>query len=365
MADGAGAPVELLQELFQAAAVVGDVELLLGWTPTTIEGLDFSVFGSVRTLMGGYQLRAAIDAGEVRYLPTRLGATPALLQGPLRPDVLVASVSVSPDGYKFLTEVSWLRATVDAGAVVVALERPAVPALDAGPALPPEPLVMLGSSPRPAVEVVWGEPHADHEKLARHVAPLVPTGARIQYAPGSVGTAVLDALEVPVHVDTGMITDAVVNLDRRKLLLGRPLAPYLSGSMELYEWSVGRVEVDRIERTHDPSRLVDGPPLVAVNTALEVDLDGQVNVESVGGSAVAGIGGQPDYASAASRSVLGLSIVALPTSHGRHGTLVERLSAPASTLSHDVDVIATERGVADLRGLDRAERRRAIAALWE
>jgi acyl-CoA hydrolase len=80
---------------------------------------------------------------------------------------------------------------------------------------------------------------------------------------------------------------------------------------------------------------------------------------------VAGIGGQPDYAAAAARSVGGLSIVAVPTQRGLHRTLVERLGAPASTPGHDVDVVVTELGVADLRGLTRSERRAAIAAVWE
>ena len=79
---------------------------------------------------------------------------------------------------------------------------------------------------------------------------------------------------------------------------------------------------------------------------------------------MAGIGGHPDYAFAATRSAGGLSIVALPTMRGPHCTLVERLSAPVTTPSHDVDVVVTEHGVADLRGLDRAGRRVALRGLW-
>jgi acyl-CoA hydrolase len=101
-----------------------------------------------------------------------------------------------------------------------------------------------------------------------------------------------------------------------------------------------------------------------VNTALEIDADGQVNVEYVNGSTVAGVGGHPDYAFAAARSLRGVSVVAVPTHRGPHRTLVERLSGPASTPAHDIDVVVTERGAADLRGLDRVERRRAIEALW-
>jgi acyl-CoA hydrolase len=96
-----------------------------------------------------------------------------------------------------------------------------------------------------------------------------------------------------------------------------------------------------------------------------VDEQGQVNVEGLPGAAVGGIGGHPDYAAAASRSVGGLSIVALPTeSHGKPG-LVPALSGPVTTPGHDVDVLVTDSGVVDLRGLDRVERARAIRGLWQ
>jgi acyl-CoA hydrolase len=105
--------------------------------------------------------------------------------------------------------------------------------------------------------------------------------------------------------------------------------------------------------------------LVAVNTALEVDDQGQVNVESLPGAAVGGIGGHPDYAVAATRSVGGLSIVAVPAAHRGRSNLVERLSGPVSTPAHDVDILVTEDGAVDLRGLDRRERSKAIRGLWD
>jgi hypothetical protein len=364
IADGVGSPTSSFEALSRAAAAAGGVNLVLGWMPAPVDGLDLAVFASVRTLMGGYALRAPIDRGEVQYTVVRLGASPAVLHGALLPDVLVASVARQADGYRLVTEVAWMRAAIDAGAIVAGVERPRAPALDAGPPIDTSRIVMIGSSMAPPFAVEWGTCSPVHAEIAQRLAPWIPAGSRLQYGPGAVGSAVVHALEVPVAIDTGIVTDAVMDLDHRGLSLGRPLAPYVAGGPDFYQWCQGRVDVDRIERTHDPSRLSATPPLVAVNTALQVDLDGQVNVEAVGGSAVAGIGGQPDYAAAAARSVGGLSVVALPTTQAGHPTLVERLSAPTTTPSHDVDVLATESGVADLRGLDRAERRRAIAALW-
>jgi hypothetical protein len=363
VADGVGGdPVAVVQAL--EGFDPGSTRILLGWVPEgqLLRGLER--FADVATVMGGFALRGPIDAGAVRYVTVRLGAVPALLRGPLRPDVLVAPVAPVEGGFLLTTESAWLRAAIDGGAEVLGIERSGVPVLDAGPPIPADRVRVVGRSSAPATQVRWGEPQDVHHAIAERVVALIPEGARVQYGPGPVGTAVIDAIERPVHVDTGMLSDAVVELDRRGLLLGRTYAPYSGGTQVLYDWAPGRAVVDRIEHTHDPVRLAGQPPLIAVNTALEIDLDGQVNVEAVGGSAVAGIGGHPDYAFGAARSATGLSVVAVPTMRGTHCTLVERLAAPVTTPSHDVDVVVTERGVADLRGLDRSGRQAALAALW-
>jgi acyl-CoA hydrolase len=363
--DGAGVPAEAAPALSAAAAEVGDVELLLGWLPGPFPHLDVSAFGSVRAFMGGYGHRRPIDEGGVVYVPARLGAVPALLQGPLRPDVLVASMRRgSEGGWYFTTEVSWQRAAVDAGAVVAAIERPASPCADAGPPVAEDCVVVLGASPDPPAEIDWAGPSDTDRAIAERLVPLLPDGARLQVAPGPIGEAVLEALRRPVALDTGVLTDAVVDLAERGLLAEQPVAPYLAGTSRLYGWADGRAILYGIEHTHDPVRLSAGRPFVAVQTALQVDVHGQPNVESVGGSALAGIGGQPDYAYAATRSPAGLSVLAVPTTRRGHPTLVDELDGAASTPSHDVDVVVTEFGLADLRGLDRASRRRAIARLW-
>jgi acyl-CoA hydrolase len=366
LGDGIGSPREVYAELSAAARSAGGVRLLLGWMPASVSGLDFAAFADVRTVMPGWGLRRAVQAGLVRALPVRLSAVPALLGGPLRPEVLVTAVVPRPDGGLGLgTEVSWQRAAIAAGAAIVGVLAPHYPCCDAGPALPDDQLTIVAETAGLPAPLAFSEPLAEHRAIAEHVAALIPEGARLQVGPGALGGAILAAVRAPVRIDSGLLTDGVADLDRRGLLAAEPTGTYLAGGRVLLDWVRGRPVLQPVEYTHDPGRLSADGPFVAVNTALEVDDQAQVNVEALPGAAVGGIGGHADYAAAASRSPGGLSIVALPTaSHGRAG-LVSSLSGPVTTPGHDVDVLVTERGAVDLRGLDRAERTRAVRSLWQ
>jgi hypothetical protein len=356
----------VLPELSRAAARAGGVRLLLGWTLASPDGLDVTAFDRILTTMSGFGLRRLVDDGTVGYVPVRMGSLPSLLQDRLRPDVLVASLVAGPDGHRFGSEVGWMRAAVDAGAVVAGVERPGLPACDAGPPLPPGRVTIIGSDAAPPVDLRPAAIGDDHRMIGERVARLVPEGAIIQFGPGTIGEATCAAITVPVRVASGLLSDPVVDLDRRGLLGGPPSATYLAGTSKLYEWAADRPILHSCGVTHDPGHLAAlGGPFVAINTALEVDVDGQVNAETANGSTIGGVGGHPDFAFAAARLPGGLSVVALTTTARRgHTTLVDRLRSPVTTPGHDVDVVVTERGTADLRGLDRAERRRAIAALW-
>jgi hypothetical protein len=204
----------------------------------------------------------------------------------------------------------------------------------------------------------------EHEEIARRVALLVPEGARLQVGPNPVGDALLRRLTVPVTIDSGLLPDSVTSLASRGLLIGDPVATYLAGGPRLYEWADGRPILHPIEYTHDLGRL-SAAVFIAVNTAVEIDFDGQVNVEGTASAVLGGIGGHADYAAAATRSVGGLSVITVTTRHNGKPTLVSQLSRPVSTPSQDVDIVVTERGEADLRGLSRPERHAALSKLWD
>jgi hypothetical protein len=350
--------------LSAAAGQVGSVRLVLGWLPAPIEGLDADAFADVVALMPGWGVREVLRSPKARFLPTRLAAIPALLADVLRPDVLLTRV-VRRDGLlQFGTEVSWQRAVIDSGTKTLAVIDTSSPAAGAEAPLDPSRVEVLGTVGSGAVRIPQRDPEPIHDALADAVLQLIPEDARIQYGPGQLGTALLRRAQVPLHIDTGLLTDAVVDLDRRGLLAGTPSATYLLGSDSLYDWADGHPILRGLDYTHDLTRLSRGLPLVAVNTAIEIDQDGQINVEGLGHRVIGGIGGHPDYCVAARMSSGGLSIIAVPKRVNGRSPLVEQLSRPASTPAHDVDVIVTESGHVDLRAADWTQRRALIDELF-
>lgn len=368
--DGVGA-VNALQDgesvgavLSAFAAETPGVTLVLGWSPVAPQGITPDAFARIVPLMPGWGVRALLPSPVTSAVPVSMAAIPALLGGHLRPDVLITRMTSRGDGLHFCTEISWQRALVELGVPVWAVLDDGAPTASAEPALPAEAVTIIGYAGDAPADIPSKAAAAIHEALADRVLDLIPAGARLQYGPGQLGTALLQRSTKPLAIDTGLLTDAVLDLERRGLLVGEPSATYLFGSTELYEWANGRAILRGIEHSHDLTRLSRGAPFVAVNTAIEIDRFGQINVEGVGDKVVGGIGGHPDFCTAARMNRNGLSIIAVPAAFNGRSTLVDALSRPASTPAHDVEVIVTEAGHVDLRAAGWTDRRRLIEGLF-
>lgn len=359
---GAGSPV--CATISAAAKDVGSIRLVLGWLPAALDGLDTDAFADVVALMPGWGVRDTLRSPKARFVPTSLASIPALLAGPLRPDVLITRLVQRAGLLYFGTEVSWQREVIDAGVPVLAFVDTAAPAGSAEAPLDPAQVRVVGTTSDGPITLPPKDPEPVHDALAERVLRFIPAGARLQYGPGQLGTALLRKTQVPLRIDTGLLTDAVVELDRRGLLVGEPSATYLIGSEVLYDWADGRRILRGIDYTHDLTRLSRGEPFVAANTAIEIDLVGQINVEGVDDKVVGGIGGHPDFCVAGRMSRRGLSIIAVPSSFNGRSPLVAQLSRPASTPAHDIDLIVTEAGHADLRGAGWPQRRKLISELF-
>jgi len=360
MADGPGAPGT---DPTVIAGLVGldEPDLLLGWTVEDLPWLDALPAGRAWSVGAGYRLDKAVASGTVRYLPVPLSGVPRLVAGPFRPEVAVVSGRPAGRGFVFGPSVGWAHAAARHARRVIIEVQPEAPPYDA-PAIPGEVVAIIEASTPPTAG--RGRPPTPVELvIGAAAAALVPSRATIQYGAGAVCEAVVIGLDVPVQVRSGLASDALVDLDRRGLLAGRAEAAYAWGGDDLTALSAGgKLRLVPVEVSHDVGRLAGVERFVAVNTAVQVGLDGAVNVEQVGGRRVAGIGGHPDFCAAAVRSKGGLSIIVLPATRRGVSTIVPHVEV-VSTPRTDVDVVVTEHGVADLRGLDEVARRQCLAAV--
>ena len=369
LGDGVGVPGRLpdgtsvCEALCSAAAEIGGIRLVVGWLPEPADGLDAKAFDELVVLMPGAGARALMHSATTVFVPARFSAWPALLADRLRPQLLITRLVERAGALHFGSEVSYQRALVESGVPVLAVVDDATPMASAEPPLSPAQVEIVARSCAGPVSH-HREPEPLHDALADAVLRFIPAGSRIQYGHGQLGTALLRRATVPLHVDTGLLTDAVIDLERHGLLCGNPSATYLTGTQEIYEWADGRPILRGVQHTHDLTRLSRGIPLMAVNTAVEIDHVGQVNVEGRGDKVIGGIGGHPDFCAAARMHPQGLSIIATPSTVNGHSPLVEQLSRPVSTPAGDVDLIVTENGHADLRDADWPLRRRRIAELF-
>lgn len=362
IADGAGAPVALSASISRAASAVGGVSLILGWCLEMPVEMSPGAFSDVRTTMSGFALRKEVDAGSIAYVPTRLTSVPSLMTDALRPDVLLISLRASQGGWDFGTDVSWMESLLHSGTSILIHENNLLPRTYPSGRLDKGIGTEVGRADRQPF-VVERQPKTAHsETIGKRAASLVPEGAVLQFGPGGVGSAVLEHIRNPVSIRTGIITDDVMDLVERGLVLGAPVGAYVLGSERLYAWADNRELTAPLPVTHGPA--LPGSHFVAINGAIEIDHAGQVNVERSASQAISGVGGHPDFSLIGSRSGGGVSVIAIPSIRHGKSTLVRRLSAPTSTLRSDVDVVVTEMGIADLRGLSDSERGTELRRLW-
>jgi acyl-CoA hydrolase len=378
---GTGEPRTLTEALVRQRAELGGVDVFLG--SMFSDTLDPSHADHLRFRgIGGMGTNAALArAGVLDVLPCHISAIPGLIEsGRLPVDVVMVQVSeAGPDGRHSLGLIAdYLGAALTKARTVVAEINDQVPRtrgawVEAGR------FDMVVRSSRPPVMVADGAPGPTEERIAALVASLVPDGAVVQLGVGSiagpVGRALVAKRELGIHA--GVVGDWVVDLveagavtnSRKAIDTGLTVTGGLFGTRRLYDFAHDNpaIELRPLSYTHDPAVLRRLEGLVAVNSAVEVDLGGQVNAETVNGVHIGAVGGQVDFVRAAMASPGGRSVIALPSTAkgGRKSRIVLRPGDCVTTSARsDADTVVTEYGVADLRGATlgaRAERLIAIA----
>ena len=239
-----------------------------------------------------------------------------------------------------------------------------------------ERITAIVETSRPPLRLAPTRIGATEQAIAAHVAGYIEDGSVLQTGVGAIPEAVMgsiaDRRDLGLH--TGMVGDALVRLVERGILTnatkpfdtGVSVAGVLLGTETLYRFAERNkaLLLRPAWHTHagDVLRI---PKLVSINTALEVDLSGQVNAEAAGETVLGAAGGQPDLVRAGHRSPGGHAIIALPSTArgGQTSRICKQLNGPVTTPRSDVDVVVTEYGAADLRGLSLTERARALRAI--
>jgi acyl-CoA hydrolase len=379
---GCATPQALVAALARRGPAVHDVEIVHILTFGEAPYAKPELLGHFRhnAFFIGPNVRSAVNDGLADYTPVFLSEIPRLFRRRELPlDVALVQVSPpDPHGYcSFGISVDVVKAAVESAAFVIAEVNPNLPRTLGDSFVHIRDLDALVQGDAPVLEHVAEEPSYEARKIAEFIEPLVDDGSTLQTGIGAIPSAVLAALghKRDLGMHTEMLTEAVVPLietgvltGRRKgLLPGKIVTSFVFGNRAFYQYLDNHpaFEFRPTEFTNDPFQIARNPNMVAISSAIEVDLTGQVCADSIGGRLYSGFGGQVDFIRGAARSEGGKPIIALPstTRDGRITRIVPRLQEGAGVVTSRADVhyVVTEFGVAFLHG--RSIRQRAEALI--
>jgi acyl-CoA hydrolase len=309
--------------------------------------------------------RALADAGVLDIHPHPYSQLAGLIRArKIRADVVMLQVS-PPNAlgeYSLGLAAEYLVPALECCRAVIGEVNDQVPWTYSEKLLRKENFALLVESSWPPVALPYGPPGDLEKAIARHAAPFVPEGATLEMGLGALPDAVLGMLgeRKRLAIHSGSLGDGAVELMQRGIVAQADCG-VLMGTRRLFEHARenAALRLRSTEYTHNPRVLAGIERFVAINSAVEVDLTGQVNAEVANGSYLGAVGGALDFIRAANHSPGGVSLMLLPAAR-----IVDKLSGPVSTPRSEAGVIVTERGAADLRGCtlrERAARMRAIS----
>jgi len=380
----AATPQHLADALAERARYVDHLSvghvLLLGEDPFTEE----RTHGRIRhhAWFVGPADRAAVNAGTSDYVPCHLSDIPRLIRRTKpRPDSALLMVS-PPDNHGLMSlgvEVLASLAAAEAAQRVVVQVNPQMPRVHGDSYLHVSEVDAIVECEQELPELIAAAPTSVEERIARHIVRLIPDGATLQLGIGGIPNAVVQMLDghTDLGIHTEMISDGVMRAVQSGVVTGtrknrqrrKVVTTFILGTRELYDWVDENpwVEAHPCDFTNDLVVAASNDRLVAINSALSVDLTGQVNSDSIGGRIFSGFGGQLDFIRAAGRSKGGVPIIALPSTAmgGRRSRIVSRLQAGAGVVTTRADVhwVVTEFGATNLFGMSLQARREALIAI--
>lgn len=374
-------PQMTLAALVKYAPNLQNVEICQALTIGPADYVDPSMEGHLRvnTLFISANVRKAVNEGRADFTPILLSEFPLLFRKKILP-VDVALIHISPpDEHGFCSlgiEVGLTKSAAESATTVIAEVNQQMPRTLGDSFIHVSKLDWIIPVDYPLPELAMGSegPSDVVEAIAGHIAELIPDGATMQLGIGAIPDAVLKFLfeKKDLGIHTELFSDGIIDLvesgvltnARKTLHQGKIIAGFVIGTKRLYDWVDDNplIELHPTEHVNDPFVIAQNDRMVAINSAIEVDLTGQVCADSIGPKLYSGVGGQLDFIYGASRSKEGVPIIALPSKAKNFSRIVGMLKQGAGvvTTRNHVRYIVTEYGIADLYGKTIRQRAQAL-----
>lgn len=378
-------PNVLFRALTERAAELRDVKIIVGFgvCPEDAPYAKTEYIDSFRALsifVPNY-LRRAMKEGVADTIPCFLGEVPFLFRsGQVPVDVAFLNVS-EPDengycSYGISADIAF--SAVECARVVIAQVNKYMPRTFGDPVIHVSKISAMCRGDEPLVEVPTPVPNEIETKIGRYIAEQIPDGATLQIGVGGIPNAVINALSGHKHLGlhTEAITDGVLPLiergiidnSQKALYPGKSVGSLILGSRHLYDHVDGNPDfvIRDVAWTNDPQNIRQNPRAMAINSAVEVDLTGQICADSIGETVISGVGGQHDFMYGAALSEGGKCFIALPSTTAKgQSKIVSHLQPGAGvvTTRFQAQYIATEYGIVYLRNLPLAERAKALISI--
>jgi 4-hydroxybutyrate CoA-transferase len=376
-------PQRLMEALVARGPELEHVEICHALTIGSSDYVAPEMEGHIRanSLFIGPNVRKAVQEGRADFTPVLLSEFTLLFKREVLP-VDVAFVHLSPpDEHGFCSygiETGLTKSPAEASRIIIAELNENMPRCLGDSFIHVSRLDHIVPVDYPLLELPMteGELSDVHITIGEYIAELIPDGATMQMGIGAIPDAVLNFLhhKRDLGIHTELFSDSVIDLveagvitnARKTLHPGKIIAGFMLGTKRLYEWVHDNplIELHRTEYINDPFVIAQNYQQVAINSAIEVDLTGQVCADSIGPKLYSGVGGQLDFIYGASRSEGGVPIIALPAT-AKGGTISRivpmlKQGAGVVTSRYHVHYVVTEFGVADLYGKTIRQRAQAL-----
>ncbi len=379
----AAAPRRLIEAMTARAGELRVVEIVSLHTegPAPYAAPELAKSFRVNALFVGANLRRAVEEGRADYLPVFLSEVPSLFRSGILPlDVALIHVS-PPDRHGFCSlgvSVDVSRAAVQTARTVVAQVNPRMPRTHGDGLIHVDAIDYMVEVDEPIHELPPHELSDVERAIGRHCAELVDDGATLQIGIGAIPQATVAALadHHRLGIHTEMISDGIVELvekgvvtgESKRVHPGKIVAGFALGSKKLYEFMDDNPAVAMLDMAYinDVEVIRRNPKVTAINSAIEIDITGQVCADSIGDRQYSGVGGQMDFIRGAALSEGGKPIIALPSVTNSGESRIVSMLKPAAgvvTTRAHVHFVVTEHGIADLFGKNLRQRAAALIAI--